>query len=89
VKSRTTAQFRKLLAGLPEEIQEQARMAYRQFSNDPWYSSLHFKAVHPNEPIYSVRITKGYRALGKRDKKGILWFWVGSHSDYDKLLKRQ
>ena len=38
--------------------------------------------------IYSVRIGKGYRAVGQRDKKGILWFWIGSHAEYDKLLSQ-
>ncbi len=38
------------------------------------------------EPIYSVRISRGYRALGLRDGDLVTWFWIGSHADYDKLL---
>jgi hypothetical protein len=28
----------------------------------------------------------GYRALGVRRDDTIVWFWIGSHADYDKLL---
>lgn len=90
MKSRSTARFRKQLAMLPTEIRRQASKAYQQFQQDPQHSSLHFKKVHPTQPVYSVRVTKGYRAVGKRDKdqNGILWFWIGSHADYDTLLKK-
>ena len=49
-------------------------------------ASLHFKPVHQREPIYSVCIARNHRALGKRDDKGMLWFWIGSHADYDRFL---
>lgn len=86
MKSRTTARFRKAFADLPKEIQDQARDAYRRFQKDPWRSSLRFKPVHSALPIYSVRVGKGYRALGRRDEVGVVWFWIGSHADYDRLL---
>jgi len=88
VRSRTTPRFRERLSVLPEEIRQHARRAYRKFKQDPWHPSLRFQQVHPSLPYYSVRITKGYRAVGKRDEEGMLWFWVGAHSDYDKLLSR-
>lgn len=86
MKSRTTSHFRKQFGALPEDIKAQARKSYRHFQRDPWHTSLHFKPIHPNLPLYSVRISKGYRAVGKRDEKGMLWYWIGSHNDYDKLL---
>jgi hypothetical protein len=88
VKSRTTAKFRKGFAELPVSVQEQARAAYRQFIRDPWHPSLRFKPVSPNLPIYSVRIGKGYRAVGQRDESGVVWFWIGPHAEYDKLLSQ-
>ncbi len=86
MKSRTTAQFRKAFAGLPEQVQEQSREAYRQFKQDPNYPSLRFKKVHPELSIYSARIGKNYRAVGQLDRDTIIWFWVGSHTEYDALL---
>jgi len=30
----------------------------------------------------------GWRAVGiKKDSQTIVWFWIGSHSEYDNLLK--
>ena len=89
MRSRTTTRFRKQLAALPEEVRRQAKKAYQRFKRDPWHRSLHFKQVHPSAPIYSVRVTKGHRAVGKRDERGMLWYWIGSHADYDTLLRRR
>jgi mRNA-degrading endonuclease RelE of RelBE toxin-antitoxin system len=86
VKSRTTTQFRKLFADLPKSVQEQTRKAYRQFKQDPSYPSLRFKKVHPKLPIYSARINKDYRAVGQLVEDSVIWFWVGSHAEYDLLL---
>jgi mRNA-degrading endonuclease RelE of RelBE toxin-antitoxin system len=86
VKSRTTVQFRKSLAQLPDEIRKQARVAYRQFQNDSNHPSLRFKKVHPTLPIYSARINKSYRAVGQLQDDTVVWFWVGSHAEYDRLL---
>ena len=44
------------------------------------------QARHSTRPIYSVRIGLGYRALGVREADEIVWFWIGSHADYDQLL---
>ena len=86
MRSRTTARFRAAFAGLPKDVQDQARRAYRRFNQNPRQPGLRFKQVHPSIPIYSVRVSKGYRAVGQRDESGIVWFWIGSHADYEKLL---
>ena len=83
--SHTTERFRKLLAQLPHEIQKQENEAYLRFEKDPYYPGLRFKQVHTKRPIYAVRISRDYRALGIR--QGHDTFWIGSHADYDKLLK--
>ena len=72
MRSRTTRQFHQQLKTLPDAIQRQAKAAYQRFEADPWNQSLRFKQVHPSQPIYSVRLAKGYRAIGKRDAKGML-----------------
>ncbi len=86
MKSRTTERFRKAFSGLPDRIREQARTAYGLFQQNPFHPSLHFKQVHPSKPIFSVRISREYRALGVMQADTIVWFWIGSHSDYDDLL---
>lgn len=86
MRSRRTRRFREQLDTLPHEVRRQAQQACRQFKANPWHGSLHFKHVHPREPIDSVRIARNYRALGKRDDKGMLWFRIGSPADYDRIL---
>ena len=86
MESRTNTQFRKMFADLPAQIQEQARIAYQQFQQDPSYPSLRFKKVHPKLPIYSARINRDYRVVGQLDEDTVIWFWVGSHAEYNRLL---
>ena len=87
--SRTTGQFRLLLAQLPAEIQAAAREAYRLFSDNPSHPSLRFKPVQGTRDVYSARVSYGYRALGLVDGNTVVWFWIGSHADYDKLLRHR
>ena len=85
MKSSTTRRFRTAYAALPDEAQRKARLAYHLFRENPSHPSLQFKKVdEPN--IYSVRVGLGYRALGALEGSDIIWFWIGSHSQYDRLL---
>ena len=86
--SHTNSNFWKLYRKLPQNIRETAKKQYRLFVLDPYHASLHFKRVHSTRPIYSARITRNYRAVGVLEENIIVWFWVGSHDDYDKLLKQ-
>jgi hypothetical protein len=84
--SRTTRRFRELFALLPAPVQAQARQAYRLFCHNPNVPGLRFKMVHSDPPTYSVRVGIGYRSLGVLDGATMIWFWIGSHAEYDKLL---
>ena len=86
MKSRTTSRFRRAFAELPPDIQQRAREAYKRFQANPQHPGLRFKQVHASRPIYSVRVTLGYRAIGVREGDEIVWFWIGSHDEYDRLL---
>ena len=87
MRSKRTRKFRQLLEALPEDVRRQTYAAYRQFRHDPYHPSLQFKRVSQKRPLYSVRIGISYRALGLREEEDIIvWFWIGSHADYDKLL---
>ena len=84
--SHTTERFRKAYQKLPEDVKKQAKKAYQLWSKDPLHPSLHFKQVHSTEPIYSVRIGLKWRALGIRQGNDLIWFWIGSHEDYNELV---
>ena len=86
MNSRTTKRFRELLAAMPSQVQKQAREAYWLFQQNPAHPGLRFKQVHPDPPIYSARVGIGNRALGTLDGDTVIWFWIGSHAEYDKLL---
>ncbi len=88
MNSRTTRRFRELFAALPAHVQQQAREAYRLFRQNPAHPGLRFKQVHADPPIYSARVGISYRAVGVRDGDTIIWYWTGSHADYDNLLKQ-
>jgi hypothetical protein len=47
---------------------------------------LQFKRVNGEQPIYSVRVTRDYRAVGVLTGDTVTWFWIGNHADYDRLL---
>jgi hypothetical protein len=87
VKSYTTAAFKKRFAALPPEVRSHARVAYRLFAANPYHSSLHFKRVHATEEVYSARVGRSYRVVGLIEEDGIIvWFWIGPHEQYEKLL---
>jgi hypothetical protein len=86
-RSRTTARFRETLAGLPAHVRAQARDAFRRFQADPMHPGLRFKQIHDPPPTYSVRVGLGYRALGVLEGDTVAWFWIGTHAEYDRLLR--
>jgi hypothetical protein len=86
MKSRTTKRFWTLYYALPSEIQTRADKAYELWLDSPQHPSLQFKRVDRNDPIYAVRISLQYRALGILRGDTITWYWIGKHEIYDRLL---
>src|SRR5579872_484376 len=83
----TNKTFRACFDALPSNIQRRAKQAYQIFTQDPLDPRLHFERKHAKEEIWSVWIGPDYRAIGVKPRDDlIVWFWIGSHSDYDKLL---
>lgn len=79
--------FRECFAKLPEEIKKKAKIVFQQFSEDPDYPSLHFKQVHRTKPVFSVRVTDYYRVVGLREGDAMLWYWIGPHPEYERIIK--
>ena len=86
--SLTTPRFWAAYHELPTEVRDAARKAYALFRDNPQHPSLQFKKVHEREPVYSVRVTIAYRAVGLFENHKITRFWIGSHANYDRLLQR-
>lgn len=72
---------------MPDHVKTAARRAYKLFQQDPDHPSLEFKRVQgTKQPIHSVRIGTGYRALGVMGQGEIIWYWIGSHADYNRRI---
>jgi hypothetical protein len=84
VKHFTTSDFWDLYEKLPVNIQQIADRAYDLLKTNPLHPSLHFKKIGE---FRSVRIGLHFRAPGFEVNDGILWFWIGSHSEYDRLIR--
>jgi hypothetical protein len=83
MKSLTSTSFRKHLAGLSPEVKRRAIKQFRLWLNDHWHPSLHFKRVGP---YWSARVDRDHRALGIERDGAVVWFFIGRHDDYDRLL---
>jgi len=83
VKHFASPEFWTLLEKLPGKVQELARQNYELLKTNPYHPSLHFKRIGR---FWSVRVGRSYRALAIDAEDGIVWFWVGTHAEYDRLV---
>jgi hypothetical protein len=85
IESRVTRSFRTAFDSLPDEIQDRARRAYHLFRDHPEHPSLRFKKVAQLENVYQSASVWA-RALGVLEGSTVIWFWIGSHADYDRMI---
>ena len=71
---------------LPQHVQELADEKFKLLKADPFHPSLHFKKIGGHRNLWSVRVGLHYRALGRVKPEGVVWFWIGTHAEYDRLL---
>ncbi len=74
--------FWKCYDRLPANVRKLADANFALLKKDPRHPSLHFKKVGRHR---SVRVGNHYRALGVDSPAGVVWFWIGTHEDYNKL----
>jgi hypothetical protein len=79
-----TSKFWDLFAGLPIQVQDQARKSFETLKQDPTHPSLHFKRI---SRFRSARINLNYRALAVEDGEDLVWFWIGNHNAYERIIK--
>jgi hypothetical protein len=83
LKHFASPEFWGLYRSLPQSIQDLADRNYSLLKNDPYHPSLHLKKAGR---FWSVRVGLHYRAVEVEVPGGLLWFWIGSHEDYNKLM---
>jgi hypothetical protein len=84
VKHFATADFWNILAALPVQVQEQARKSFELLKRDATHPSLHLKRIGR---FRSARINLSYRALAVKEGEDLVWFWIGDHKAYERLIK--
>jgi hypothetical protein len=86
MKSATLPSFWAGYESLDEELKGRARKAFRLWAENPYHPSLRFKCINREESIWSVRVTRGYRAVGVLEGDTVTWFWIGGHDDYERFF---
>jgi hypothetical protein len=72
------------LAALPAEVRRVALKNYRLWRRNPHHPSFHFKRVGD---YWSVRVGVAHRALGRERNDEMVWFWIGSHDEYERQIR--
>jgi mRNA-degrading endonuclease YafQ of YafQ-DinJ toxin-antitoxin module len=91
-KNVRTRQFKELFSNLPEHVQKLSKLAFKQFVNDPTHPALrrhHLKSKKTAEHwdgSYSVSVTMQYRSIYAVRNGCNVWYWTGSHSDYNRFI---
>jgi hypothetical protein len=86
MKSSTTPKFWRAFAALPAGTQRAARKQYRLWLQNPRHPSLQFK---PIGELWSVRVSQDYRALALMEGDTCFWIWIGTHDEYERILRGQ
>ena len=87
MKSKCTRRFWQLHDNLPHDVQELAAKAYALWCENPPYPGLEFKKLKGSGNRFSVRIGAHYRAIGHIIDDTVEWVWIGTHEEYNKLVR--
>ena len=79
------ASFGEFLAQLPQDIQKRVPQKIEMLRRNPRHPSLNFKKV--GERLWTIRISKGYRALALEEEDAFVWNWVGKHDAYMRRIR--
>lgn len=68
---------------LPAEVRDLADKSFALLKADPRHPSLRLKKAGR---YWSARVGLSHRALAVEMPGGLLWFFIGTHAEYDRLL---
>jgi hypothetical protein len=83
VRHFTAPSFWKAYSKLPRNIQILADKNFALLKENPRHPSLQYKPVGR---FRSVRVGSRYRALAAPADGDLVWFWIGSHADYNAIV---
>lgn len=83
MRHRANPKFWQSYGTLPELVQKHADDSFALLKQNPLHPSLHFKKVGR---YWSVRIGIHYRAVAVEHGEDFVWFWIGRHDEYERLI---
>jgi hypothetical protein len=86
MKPATLPSFWDASASLDEGTQRRAKKAFGLWTQNPFHPSLQFKCINRAEGLWSVRISRGSRAVGVLEEDSVTWFWIGHHGEYERFF---
>ena len=86
MKHNTTRSFWSLYDQLPDDIQQLADENYELLRANPRHPSLRLKKIGPR--AWSARVGVHHRVIASESDGGLTWIWIGTHADYDALIRR-
>jgi hypothetical protein len=87
MKSVATRRFWARLHALPPDIQDLAVKNYYLWLRSPNHPSLHFRRLKGSANRFSIRVGAHYRALAESESGTVTWVWIGTHAEYDQLVR--
>ena len=81
---RATRRVWTCFANLSEDVQNVARKNYALLKDNPQHPSLRFKKVGT---FWSARVGLTHRALAVEDEDGFIWVWIGTHDEYQRMIR--
>jgi hypothetical protein len=90
--NRRTWVFRRLFDALPTGVRQLAREKFALFVADPDHPSLRRHQLTDTDrgglrpASVSVSVNRQYRAVYVATADCNLWYWVGTHADYNRLV---
>jgi len=86
VNSVGTRRFWDLFHALPEDVQKLAVKNYHLRRRDPHRPSLRFRRLQGSDDRFSIRVGDHYRCLGRLSGDTLTWVWIGTHTEYDRVV---
>ncbi len=81
---RASPRFWRCYEALPDELKRLADKNFDLPKQDARHPSLQLKKVRR---FWSVRVGLHHRSLAVEQAGDLVWFWIGTHAEYDKLVE--
>ena len=75
--------FWEFFAELPSNVQRRFPQKFRFLRQNPRHPSLRLKKVGE---LWAIRVSRGYRALAREEEGNFIWFWIGTHAEYERRI---